>query len=343
MSAPWHDYDYKVNMSHLVPGPKLSEVELLKMIGVSQWDSIADIVGQPPEQIVSKTGERLYASIIDFDLDFRPLSPDQFGEGAQLYLKNRINVYAKRFVEGLCVFGDEPLPASEVEKIESKADLAATGRPWAYMTNAFIAPVGGNVGLKIFPPAGLGELPFPELREAPTGITQHRQAQTTGMIEDFGDGPDIRLAPRVEGPIVYPIVPESDMNGAGLVLFARYAAIGDYGVRRFLTERLAPRLSYPLVAALSTERRHSFYFGNAPPTDSFEIELTASLLPPASDDAPQGPSRHRTPLKLLFRIDLYRASDKVLIWSSLVRKSLNVPGDAKGVLLEADRLLARAT
>ena len=97
---------------------------------------------------------------------------------------------------------------------------------------------------------------------------------------------------------------------------------------------------YPLVAALSTERRHSFYFGNAPPTDSFEIELTASLLPPASDDAPQGPSRHRTPLKLLFRIDLYRASDKVLIWSSLVRKSLNVPADQKGILMEAERFLA---
>lgn len=36
-----------------------------------------------------------------------------------------------------------------------------------------------------------------------------------------------------------------------------------------------------------------------------------------------------------------RASDRVLMASSLVRKSLNVPADQKGVLAECERLLAR--
>ena len=51
--------------------------------------------------------------------------------------------------------------------------------------------------------------------------------------------------------------------------------------------------------------------------------------------------RYRIPLKLQFRIDLYRASDGTLMASSLVRKSLNVPGSAKSVLAEAERLLRR--
>ena len=51
--------------------------------------------------------------------------------------------------------------------------------------------------------------------------------------------------------------------------------------------------------------------------------------------------RYRIPLKLQFHIDLYRASDGTLMASSLVRKSLNVPGSAKAVLAEAERLLRR--
>jgi len=47
------------------------------------------------------------------------------------------------------------------------------------------------------------------------------------------------------------------------------------------------------------------------------------------------------PIKLLFRIDLYRSSDNVLMASSLVRKSLNVPGSAKAVFAEVERFLRR--
>jgi hypothetical protein len=48
-------------------------------------------------------------------------------------------------------------------------------------------------------------------------------------------------------------------------------------------------------------------------------------------------------MKLLFRIDLYRSSDNVLMASSLVRKSLNAPGSAKGVFAEVERFLRNAT
>ena len=43
------------------------------------------------------------------------------------------------------------------------------------------------------------------------------------------------------------------------------------------------------------------------------------------------------------RLDLYRSSDNVLMATSVVRKALNVPGHAKAVLMECERLLRRWT
>ena len=48
-------------------------------------------------------------------------------------------------------------------------------------------------------------------------------------------------------------------------------------------------------------------------------------------------------MKFRFRLDLYRSADNVLMATSLVRKALNVPGSAKAVLMECDRLLRRWT
>ena len=46
-------------------------------------------------------------------------------------------------------------------------------------------------------------------------------------------------------------------------------------------------------------------------------------------------------MKFRFRLDLYRCADNVLMATSLVRKALNVPGSAKAVLMECERLLRR--
>ena len=43
------------------------------------------------------------------------------------------------------------------------------------------------------------------------------------------------------------------------------------------------------------------------------------------------------------RVDLYRGSDKALMASTRVRKALNVPGDQKAVLMEAERFLRRVS
>jgi len=342
VTIPWNDTAFTVAMQHLAPGDKLSEVEFLKRLGTCQWDAIARVLGRPTQEITSEFHERLYASWIDIELKFGTgHAPDRFGEGARIHVHNRVRVFAKRFVEGFFVFGEDEVPDALLQATKTRDDLRALDASWCYMTNAFIAPVGGNTRLKVFKPAGIDDLSLPEAERTPAGIEDHARVQATGRIDALADGDaGVALPVRHPAPIRYAIVPESDVNGAGLVYFARYVAMMNYGERLFLSDRLERPLSQPLATCLSTEHRRIYYFANAAPSDSVEIAVSASLLPPDRSPASAPAARTRTPMRFVFRIDMLRASDKVLMASSLVRKAVNVPGDAKAVLLEADRFLA---
>jgi hypothetical protein len=168
--------------------------------------------------------------------------------------------------------------------------------------------------------------------------------QASGEMEPLDDAPaagGIPLVDRLDEPIRYRIVPESDLNGASLVYFARYEAMMNYGERLFLGERLPWPISTETISYLSTEHRRAYFFANASPSDEVLLRVSATLLPPGSFPAPAVSSQFRTVAKIVFRLDLYRSSDNVLMASSLVRKALNVPGSAKGPLNEVERLLRR--
>lgn len=340
----WHEFDFVVQMPHMAPGEKLSEVEFLKILAAYQWESIARALGRRPSQIVSPQKERLYGSVIDVEFRFAPEhGQDLMGEDVTIHVRNRIRFYAKKFVEGLFVIDDKPIPHSVVEKIRNRDDLSSYAGSWACMTNAFIARGGSNLKLKVFRPEGSEELDLPEMRDPPQGMREQSRVQSTGEMPPLPEpiGDLVPLADRRAGePIVYTIVPESDLNGAGLVYFARYEAMMNYGERRFLCERLEYPISFDLVSFLSTVHRQAYFFGNAAPTDDVEVRVEASLIPPDGFTVPPG-LPYRVPLQIEFLIELHRRSDKVLMAMSRVRKSLNVPGSHKGVITEAERWLRR--
>jgi probable biosynthetic protein (TIGR04098 family) len=263
-----------------------------------------------------------------------------FGEDANVHVRNRVNLYAKKFVEGLFVIDDREIPDELVATLKSREDLASLPTSWACMTNAFIARSGGNTKLKVFKPAGVDEDRIEPMRATPAGIRLQGRAQETGELEALGAEQGIPLVdvlPRER--ILYSIVPESDLNGAGLVYFARYEAMMNYGERIFLCQHLDVPVSADLVSCLSTEHRRALFFANASATDRVEARVSATLLPPGRFETPTIPGGYRTPFKIDFRIDLYRESDRTLMASSRVRKSLNVPGNAEAVSSEASRLL----
>jgi probable biosynthetic protein (TIGR04098 family) len=342
--AIWHTYGAVVTMPLLAPGEKLSETEFLKLLAAHQWESIARLFRQPTQRICNEAGQRLYASVLHFEMGFGDAhGPDRFCEGARLVVRNTVRTYAQRFVEGLFVFDDADVPDDALTSVTTRDALRAQPRPWAYMVNTFITRTAGNAYLTVSKPAGQADEADP-LTEPPPGVADHGRVQRTGDIPPFDDdgGAGTPLPPGDARPIVYQIVPESDVNGAGLVYFARYVAMTSYAERVF-AERLTPPLSNPLVETLSTERRRIYYYANAAPKDRVAVSVRCHVLPvvaPATaQPAPRPPIR--TPFKLLFRMDLHRRSDHLLMASSLVRKALNVPAGAKAILIEAERFRDR--
>lgn len=345
MADLWNDFEMLVQMPHMAPGEKLSEVEFLKQLAAWQWEAIARALKQRPPQLTNSQGERLYGSVIDVELHLGAgHSMEHLGEDVRVHVRNRVRFYAKKFVEGLFLIDDHPIPDAEAEAIASREDLRRREGSWACMTNAFIARGGSNARLKVFRPVGVDDPDVPEMRDTPLGIVEQGRVQASGVLEWSAPVPDSAIAlvdRRPDERILYSIVPESDLNGASLVYFARYESMMNYGVRRFLCEHLDVPVSTEFVSYLSTEHRRAYFFANATPTDVVDVRVSAQVLPPGSFEprAPQG--SYRVPIQMLFRIDLYRRSDNMLMASSVVRAGLHVPGGAKAVLNEVERWLRR--
>jgi probable biosynthetic protein (TIGR04098 family) len=345
MKSHWHDNRFVVQMPHMAPGERLSEVELLKLLAAYQWAGIAHMLGRKPSEITNDARERLYGSVIDVEMKLADQhSMEVLGEDAEIRVRNRVSSYAKKFVEGLFVIDDHDVPDSLLATIKRREDLRSLPVSWAAMTNAFIAPTGSNTRLKVYKPAGIDEREVDEMSTPPQGVRLQAHVQGGGAIEPLDDGPAgvpiVALRPE---RILYHIVHESDQNGAGLVYFARYESMMNYGERKFFGRQLEVPVSNELVSCLSTEHRKAYFFANASPGDDVDVRLSVELLPPGSFTAPPISRPHRTPMKFRIRIDLYRTFDNVLMATSLVRKALNVPGHAKAVLMESDRLLKRWT
>lgn len=347
--STWRDYNLVVQMPHMAPGGKLSEIELLKWLGAFQWESISRALQCPASRIVNADGERLYASFIDLELHFGSRhSLDTLGEDAVLYAANHVGFYAKKFVEGLFVIDDRALATEQLDAVADRRRLAASDLSWACMTNAFIVREGSNTRLKVFKPSVADEIDLPALGEPPQGVSEQARVKAGGDFSRFGDQPSMEMSaghplrPTISQSVPYDIVAESDLNGAGLVYFARYPAIMDYGERVFLTTYVQSSWSAELITFLSTEHRRLLYFANAGPADRVEISVTARLLP--NDKAAVSPEDrpYHVPLRLMLRTDLHRTSDRTLMASSLVSKTLNVPRCLSSLLSEAEQLL-RAT
>lgn len=334
---------FKVGMPHLAP-EKLSEVELLRLLGAYRWEVISQMWGVPSHDIVNRDNERLYASFINIELNFgRGHLLETLSEGTLVQVDENVSSYAGKFVEGVAVLSTPQQERPPMDSLETLADARRLDLPWVYMTNAFVAPRDSNNRLLVCAPVGSGEQELPRTAQLPLGIAEHEEVQTSGVIQPFEEaGPAWPLSPRDGAPIPYDIALESDINGAGLVYFCRYVSIMNYAERVLLTERLGSPLSIHAVASLSTERRRLFYFANAGPADKVEVVLSAQVMPPGDEQLDTGDSPFCTMARFLFRADLFRCSDRTLMASSLAQKAMNVHRSRKAVIKDVQRFLARS-
>jgi probable biosynthetic protein (TIGR04098 family) len=332
---------FTVGMPNMVPD-QLSEVELLKIYAEFQWVQMGHALDCPSHLLTSEEGERLYASVIQVESRFGGGgSISQFQEGDEVHARGTVQFHAKHFVEGWSLFDKKEVPEEAVARIKTKADLAAIDTTWICMTNAIVARLADNSRLKTFSPAGISDKDVPTSPEKPLGIVEHERVMQTGEIEAFYEASRLTPIQPVDGsPVSYPIQLENDLNGAGLLYFARYVAMMNYAERIFLLRRLERPFSQPLIRFLSTERRRSYFFANASETDEVMVHCSAAVV-----DV-EAPPRRSTGLRtdamrFQFQFDLHRKSDGVLMAKSVVSKTLSIPNRFSGLQGEARRF-ARA-
>jgi probable biosynthetic protein (TIGR04098 family) len=331
----WLERSFMVGMPHMVPG-QLSEVELLKLLGDAQWHSISTILNIPSAKIVNDQNERLYASFICLDLNFGRHTPMEFGEGTTIHVLHTSRFFSRRFVEGFFCFGNSRVPLSTVENVTDKEQLETLGLPWLYVTNAFVTREVSNLKLKTFAPVGADYGSEFTTEIPPAGIRDHEEVERTGRLALPGMELATPVAVKPGESIVYDIVPESDLNGAGLLYFARYVAIANYGERLFLRRCSAVEVSSPMIRYLTTVRRQIFYFANANDDDSVKLQVSAFVSRPA--EGAFGSSTVTAPLQFHFVTELRRKSDGVVMARSVSHKVLLLAKRAKSLILDAGRI-----
>jgi probable biosynthetic protein (TIGR04098 family) len=334
MSEAWLTHRLRVGMPHLGPG-RLAEEPIVKQLGAYQWQAVAALAGQPEHALTSETGERLHLSMISVELGMPAgRSWSEFDEGAELSFRHRTGIFGHKLVEGLFVFDQEPIPDVDLAAIDSRDALASGRRPWAYLTHGFITRHPSTWAKLETPRAALSQA-MPELSAMPVGITEHMAVQRSGAIAGFDTWASaVPLAP-VQA-FDYEVAPEIDLNAVGVIYCARLPAIMAGAERRLLRERLTQPLSEPLCASRFTEHRRIYYFANANSESRLRLRVEARFAP-----APSAPASVRVLGRFLFRTDVERASDGVLMASSLVEQVVRVPGQDKPLLSEMERFLAR--
>lgn len=333
----WREFRLHVGMPHLVPG-RLAEEPIIKYLGAFQWMSVAALAGQPESAVLSEAGERLHISMISVELGMPAgRTWDEFDEGIDLCFRQHAAVYGHKLVEGLFLFDKEPIPDEELRAVTGRDDLRSGRRPWAYVTHGFITR-SPSTWAKLETPRAFLERPVTELAAMPAGISEHQAVERTGTIEGFADWAEATVLPLAAPPIVFEhrVVPETDFNAVGVVYCARLPAIMAGAERQLLREWLRLPLSEPLVACMAPQHRRIYYFANASRETSLRLRVEARFSPVAA----AAPAPMRTLGRLLFRTDVLRASDGVLMASSLVGKVLRVPGQSKPLLTEWARWLA---
>jgi probable biosynthetic protein (TIGR04098 family) len=326
---------FTVGMPNMVPD-QLSEVEFMKIFAEFQWCQLGAALDCPSHLLKSEEGDRLYASVVQVESHFgRDESIAQYQEGDVVHARGTVRFHAKHFVEGWSVFAKEAVPRETVERIRCKADLDQLDATWVCMTNAIVARLADNNRLKTFGPAGIEDKDVPVAPEKPQGIVEHEHVMQTGEIEPLFSSGLVPLVPIDESPVTYRIELENDMNGAGLLYFARYIAMMNYAERIFLLRRLKRPFSQQLIRFLSTEHRRTYVYANATETDEVLIHCSGAAIEP--DQPPKRGGLRTRALRFQFFFDLHRKSDGVLMAKSVVTKTLSIPNRFSNLRGEARR------
>lgn len=204
-----------------------------------------------------------------------------------------------------------PVPAPSFSSI---GEAIAAGVPAVRLSNIFVRQFGGAEWLKKGRPAHPRFAGIPALSEPPDSYVLTKQAEQDGHFGLAGAG----WIPMTDGPVErdYRLIPDRDLNGAGLVYFANYPMFLDICERDVLLSAPWP-FSDDLVDRRTVIRRQSAYLNNASSSDTLRIEIEPWVRVAR---APGAPRQDSIDLHLHVNGRMHRRSDNRLMMVSTVRK-----------------------
>jgi probable biosynthetic protein (TIGR04098 family) len=262
----------------------LNESSLLKWIGHDRWKMFEQVSGVPTHEIRDAFENRLYATYCFVELALSPERPLSFyDENDWLHFSRDLSHYGRIYLDG-------------------QYRLTSGGPFTVRCTNVFIYQLAGPQQLKMAQPENCDFSRIAELRSQPDSLELCRAAKTEGTFHApiANDG---SLGSRV---VNYPLDPDRDSNGAGLIYFANFVCFLDFAERALLVDRGAP---VDLIDARSTFWRRTGYFGNAQADDHLAITITG------------GAEISDSRVILAFDYRVSRLSDGKLILVATARKS----------------------
>jgi probable biosynthetic protein (TIGR04098 family) len=296
----------------------LAESPLLKFLGDHRWAHLGAFTGVPSKQIADEEGNRLYATFFYVEVAFpenRPMAA--YGENDRVMLVSNMKRFGGSLLDGVtCLLPEGAGSPGRAAVFESPIQAAAAGVPAVRLSNIFVSQFGGAEWLKKSRPSNPGFDRIPEMALAPDSYSMVKRAGEEGQFQL----PDATYIAMTEGPAEwqYQLLPDRDVNGAGLVYFANYPIFLDMAERAALVSaRLG--LSDDLVNRRTLVRRRSGYLNNASWKDQVIVETRVWVQNPFLTGAP---APELAPVRLFSNQRMHRKSDGRLMLVSSAEKIL---------------------
>jgi probable biosynthetic protein (TIGR04098 family) len=293
----------------------LAEGPLLQRLGDLRWGHISQLCGVPSRQIIDAEGHRLYPTFFYVEMAFprsRPMAA--FGENDRLKVASDLQRFGGSMLDGTFYLLPEDYQESQSLAFDSVDAAVAAGIPAVRFSNIFVMQFSGAEWLKKSRPSNPGFERIREMSEAPNAYALVKQAEKDGYFATPPPG----YVPMTDGVSkqTYQLVPDRDLNGAGLVYFANYPVFLDVCERQVLASAdLA--LGDDLIDRRTLVRRQSAYLNNASARDELSVEIEAFVENPF---AAASPAPEMAPIRLFLNYKMYRKSDGRLMMVSTAEK-----------------------
>lgn len=255
----------RLGMPHTQSGG-LGEQALLACTGDLRWVDIGAASGAPAAQHKDSEGRAVYASFYFAEVkDFPERGLAEFAPEDEIEIVSTMTRYGRTMLDG-----EHRL----YRKGQLPADLPAVlpSAPRVRLSNVFVCEGRGPDDLRITTPANANIEAIPASESEPDSYAIIRAARQAGR---FYATPPTDVVALWEGvrTVVYPINPDRDVNGVGLIYFANYVTFMDFAERVTLEESGA--YSAVDLDGRTTLRRRIGYYGNAQRHDTLEIDVEA--------------------------------------------------------------------